>query len=216
MTSRRTTKASRPPVDWLTRSATRWIDDATGTHWELTATWALIDGRATMVGLDVRSFADLANGDREPIGDHPGEVTQRVLRGIPLSIIREQTRSQAAAAAVHNAEIMAGATLRMPGAEAELNAEAASFMDLANAYTAKGEPRKRTPAATEELLVEVARLYQKAMADYGTTPAKHVEEGLRAGGWPVSARKGRDQVRKWIQRARAARLIPPISERRSS
>lgn len=156
----------------------------------------------TMVGLDIHC------PDGQPV-----ELNQRVLRGIPISYVRDATRKRSAAVAQDQAKRLtqlaqAGGTL-----PSELLAgEASYFADLATAYTAKGEPRRRLPTISPGLLDEVARLYLSAVnKDGDKTPAKTVEEALRAAGTPV---RGRDQVRKWIQRAREAGLIPPTTERK--
>jgi hypothetical protein len=188
----------------------RWADGS-GAQWDLTAHWAVIDGRATMVGLDVRSFDDPV--DPQPIGDGPAEVTQKVLRAIPLTTVREATRSWGAARSLQNAAIMAGAVPPNEETAAALAEIVASFTATAASFTAKGVPRKRLPAAGSAELEAVAQLYLAAVASGDKTPAKSVEQALRSAGAKVNEVGGRDQVRKWIQRARERGLIPPVSGR---
>lgn len=204
VTTRRTRKVSQ--VQWLSALTgvspyTSWRD-STGHPWEITAHWAVVDGRATMVGLDIRSFRD-AGSERRQLQDGLGEVTQRVVRGLPLSQVREVTR----AALVQHAQLMTAHFTAPEDAD-----EAATFAEQTQVLTTKGEPRKRLPAATAALLEQVARLYLAAIAGGHKTPARVVEAQLREAGIPVSEQGGRDQVRKWIQRARERGLIPPVGE----
>ena len=81
--------------------------------------------------------------------------------------------------------------------------------EVASQLTKGGSPRKRRPAASGDLLAQVAAYYNEAVALGSKTPVKYAEDRLRAAGAPVSSRGGRVQVRKWVQRARQKGLIPP-------
>lgn len=198
-----------------------WADPS-GATWHVTARWVLLDGRLTLVGLDIRGFRGelYAEGGPDWVDGQPTELTQRVLRGIPLTRLRETTRAQGAAASLRNADLTKELAQSYVGTKAE--AQSAAFAAVlvedytraAATWTAKGEPRRRLPAATDALLKRVATLYDEAIFGGHTTPAKTVEATLRAEGVPISDRGGRDQVRKWIQRARERGLIPPVNERR--
>jgi hypothetical protein len=81
---------------------------------------------------------------------------------------------------------------------------------ITTSLTAAGTPRQRRRPASDDHLRLVAALYAEALAaGQHRTPARYVEQQLRQRGVQVSARGGRDQVRKWIQRARERGFIPP-------
>jgi hypothetical protein len=137
VTSRQTNKASRPAFTWLANllgesPRTQWVDES-GATWNLTAYWAVVDGRATLAGLDIHSFIDRPSGgggsQRTAINDRPVELTQRVLRGIPISRVRETTREQAAAEALRMAAFFGRpaqpGTVKIPG----MDATAAHYAD---------------------------------------------------------------------------------------
>lgn len=175
----------------------RWPDE--DGPWSITAHWAKIDGRLVIVGLDLRSFhdEDLGAGTtaRLPISDQLAEVTQRVLRGIPISSIRDRIRQQL----VHKSE----ATMFAAARDEDLAEHGEWAADRLTELTAKGEPRQRRQPAGEDLLRQVAKLYEQALAQGDKMPAKFVEESLRAAGEPrLSTKGGRVLVRQWIRRAR--------------
>jgi len=94
------------------------------------------------------------------------------------------------------------------------DAAAEEYAARVAALTTKGRIRRRQPPADRELLEQVAVFYQQAQADTvgRKTPAKYVEDRLRATGVPLSLGDSRAQVRKWIQRARDGGLIPRLGE----
>jgi hypothetical protein len=149
--------------------------------------------------LDIRSFTTDQEGEPSSLsyaGDSLREVTQRVVRGLPLAQIREEHRQRAISAAEYGVKQLADEHPYMP--------------QLLGALTAKGEPRKRAPSATDAELQHVANLYLAAVAAGHKTPAKTVEAALRAAGAPWlshDATSARNQVRKWIERARDRGLI---------
>jgi len=205
---------SRSETWLLLPASVRWPDAERG-PWVVTAHWAKVNERAVIVGLDIRSFDHLD----APIGDDLAEVTQRVLRGIPISQIRETTRDQVIAAhmmpslAIHSAPLVDGA--KAPADSMHPEDVAAIDQQATEAYralTAKGQPRKRRPPATEALLRTVAELYTHAVTSGDKMPAKYVEAQLRAAGEPrLSTKGGRVQVRQWVRRARERGYltIPP-------
>lgn len=189
-----------------------WVD-ASGATWGLDARWTLLDGRLTLVGLDIRGFRGQADGTQEWLDGQPAELTQRVLRGIPISRVREETRGMKAAAALRNAQLVSQHAQSHPDMAEVLGTLVSDYTELAEAYTAKGKPRKRLPAASSGLLDQVARLYLAAVAAGDKAPARTIEPLLRDAGWPVNPPpSGRHQVRKWIQRARERGLIPPVND----
>jgi hypothetical protein len=184
-------------------SSLRWPDDAG--PWEITAHWGQVNGRPVIVGLDVHSYAGQimrVDGSMEwrPVGDQLAEVTQGVLRGISITKIRDDTRE----ALIRNSE----ALLAVLPPEMELHAEWAA--DRLSTLTAKGERRKRRPAAGEDTLRLVAALYTEAIGRGDKAPAKYVEDQLRERGEPrLSTKGGRVLVRQWIRRARERGYLPP-------
>jgi hypothetical protein len=175
----------------------RWPDDG---PWWITAHWAQVDGRPAIVGLDIRSYFETSidDGDvvRTPVGDKLAEVTQRVLRGISISAVRDATRQQLLDSVSFTATLPAEDV-------AELADRGYWAAERLTALTAKGEPRKRRPAANDELLRHVAALYAYAVGSGDKAPAKYVEDQLRADGEPrLSTAGGRVLVRQWIRRAR--------------
>lgn len=62
-----------------------------GKDYAVTVHWAVVDGRAVPVGLDLRSFTQ-AKGKTEPLGGRFREVTSPVLRGLRLAEAVEQSR----------------------------------------------------------------------------------------------------------------------------
>jgi hypothetical protein len=177
-------------------ASVRWPDE-TG-PWLIATHWAQVEGRAMIVGLDVRSFYDkeLKDGSlvRVPVGGQWAEVTQRVLRGIHISQIRDLTRAHLR----RDAE----SALFSPAPQFVADHAQWAYERLAR-LTAKGEPRKRRPPAGDDLLRRVAALYEHAVENGDTKPAKYVEDQLRdAGEQRLSTKGGRVLVRQWIRRAR--------------
>ncbi|GGK41778.1 hypothetical protein GCM10010124_38230 [Pilimelia terevasa] len=174
--------------------------------WHVIPHWAMVDGKALLVGLDIRSFVEDMPDDardawpsRRPVAGHLQELTQKVLRGIPLSAVRDESRK-------HLADKLGALAGGLPDSPLQRRAG-----QHATAMTASGKPRRRRPSASDDLLVRVAQLYAKAEAvGQGRAPARFVEQELRREGFDVSTRGGRDQVRKWIQRARERKLLPPV------
>jgi hypothetical protein len=172
------------------------------TPWQVTPHWALVDGRAMLVGLDIRCFSEEYDRHGEPLPRRPTkgcfvELTQQVLRGISLSDVRAYSRAHLAGRFAQLSETCSPSPL---GDHAGA---------IAAALTAKGRPRKRRAPAQDELLIRVAQLYNAALSTGSAAPARHVEEQLRREGVEISTRGGRDQVRKWVQRARQRGFLPP-------
>jgi hypothetical protein len=192
----------------------RWPDDEG--PWLIAAHWAKVEGRPVIVGLDIRSYAD-EHCVRYPVGDDLAEVTQRVLRGIPISAIRDATREQL----IRNSEYLALGLFSVPlnsdeeppiARHPELMEHAKRAAEALSMLTAKGEPRKRRQAASDELLRRVAALYAYAVGSGDKAPARYVEQQLRAAGEPRLSFDGdsaRVLVRQWIRRARDRGYLDP-------
>jgi hypothetical protein len=189
-------------------ASVRWPDDDGA--WLITAHWAKVDDRPAIVGLDVRSYVDtdqLQDGSmmRYPVADDLAEVTQAVLRSIPISQIRDRTREQL----IRASESVLFTTA--PEVAAEHGDWAAERLAT---LTAKGEPRKRRPTANEDLLRHVAALYSRAVGQGDKAPAKYVAEQLSVEGEPrLSTTGGRVLVRQWIRRARERGYLPTKGEK---
>jgi hypothetical protein len=190
-------------------ASVRWPDEAG--PWLVTAHWAKVDGRAVIVGLDVRSYVDHPTGAdgsvmREPVSDQLAEVTQRVVRGLLISKIRDLTR----------ADLIGRSESVLFSSDPEIVADHGDWAaDRLDMLTAKGEPRKRRRPATEDLLRHVAALYTEAVGQGDTMPAKYVENRLRAAGELLPPLSSRVLVRQWIRRARQRKYLtirPPRSE----
>jgi hypothetical protein len=205
-------------VEWLTPNpidGKQPVFFVEGSPWHVTTHWAMVDGRATLVGLDIRSFTepwiqDPAHpgggyeGPREAVNPSLGlaEVTQKVLRGVSVAAVRDGSAAYMASA-LGTLSASLDAAYKRPTA---LSLHAA---EVASQLTQGGRPRMRRPAASDDLLSRVAGYYNEAVIAGSKTPVKYAEDRLRAAGAPVSARGGRVQVRKWVQRARQKGLIPP-------
>lgn len=205
-------------VEWLTPNpfdGKQPVFFEEGSPWYVTPHWAVVEGRATLVGLDIRSFTepwiwdpshpdDGYEGPREPVNPSLGlaEVTQKVLRGVSLAAVRNESAAHLSSA-LGTLSASLDATYMRPTALAVHAAEVASQL------TQSGRLRARRPPASDELLSRVAAYYNEAVAAGSKTPVKYAEDRLRAVGAPVSPCGGRVQVRKWVQRARQKRLIPP-------
>jgi len=187
-----------------------------GSPWHITPHWALVDGKAMMVGLDIRSFTEPwvkdpddpldggHEGPREPADPSLGlaELTQAVLRGVSISAVRSSS-------AAHLADVLGTFSAQLAAAFGSGTALGVRTGEVASQLTQGGSPRKRRPTASGDLLAQVAAYYNEAVALGSKTPVKYAEDRLRAAGAPVSSRGGRVQVRKWVQRARQKGLIPP-------
>ena len=208
-----------PDVEWLTPSPftgkqpTFWEP---GSPWHITPHWALVDGKAIMVGLDIRSFTEpWVEDPTDPDGGHEGprepadpslglaELTQKVLRGVSISVVRNES-------AAYLADALGTVSTQVDAAFGPGKPLAVRTAEVASQLTQGGSPRKRRPAAGDDLLSRVAAFYNEAVAVGSRTPVRYAEDRLRAVGAPVSDRGGRVQVRKWVQRARQKGLIPPV------
>lgn len=212
-------KSREPRVQWLTPNPFDgrqpiWYEE--GSPWRITPHWAEVDGKVMMVGLDIRSFtAPWVPDPDDPFGEgHEGlrepadpllgfaEVTQAVLRGVSISAVRSES-------AAYLAQALGTLSAQLDAAFGRATALGTHAGDVASQLTQGGSPRKRRLPADGGLLAQVALYYNEALSLGSKTPVKHAEERLRAAGISVSARGGRVQVRKWVQRARQKGLIPP-------
>jgi len=206
-------------VEWLTPNPMDGIQPVfyeDGSPWHVTPHWAMVDGQTILVGLDIRSFVepwiqdpghpdDGYQGPRQAVDPDHGlaEVTQRVLRGVSIAAVRRES-------AAHLAQAMGALAASLDAAYPSTTPLSRHAAEIASQLTQSGTPRKRRPAASDDLLSQVGTYYNEAVAVGSKTPVKYAEERLRAAGAPVSAHGGRVQVRKWVQRARQKGLIPPV------
>jgi hypothetical protein len=219
VTASRSEQTSRDQrVEWLTPNPMTGIQPVfceEGSPWHVTPHWAMVDGRATLVGLDIRSFEEPwiqdpghpdggYEGPRQAVDPDRGlaEVTQKILRGVSIAAVRRES-------AAHLAKGMSAFAASLDVAYPSTTPLSRHAAEIASQLTQSGTPRKRRPPASDDLLSRVAAYYSEAVAAGSKTPVKYAEERLRAAGDPVSACGGRVQVRKWVQRARQKGLIPP-------
>jgi hypothetical protein len=211
-------ESREPLIDWLTPNPFDGIQPVLfeeGSPWHVTPHWAEVDGKAILVGLDIRSFKapwvedpddpfEGHEGPREPADPSLGlaELTQAVLRGVSISTVRSKS-------AAYLADAFGSFSAQLAAAYGPRTALGVHLSETKSQLTKGGTPRRRQPPASETLLTQVAAYYNEAVALGSKTPVKDTEERLRAAGAPVSARGGRVQVRKWVQRARQKGLIPP-------
>jgi hypothetical protein len=205
-------------VEWLTPNpfdGKQPVLFEEGGPWHITPHWAFVEGRATLVGLDIRSFTEPWIEDpAHPDGGYEGprqavdlslglaEVTQKVLREVSITEVRNET-------AAHLANALGDLSSSLDEAYQRRTALSLHAAEVASSLTQSGKSRVRRPAAGDALLSRVAAYYNEAVRIGSKTPVKYAEDRLRASGAPVSERGGRVQVRKWVQRARQKGLIPP-------
>lgn len=203
--SSRDREQDKGAIEWLTPLpegedvTLLWPDQQDGPL-VLTCHWAFVDGRALMVGLDVRTFTG-TDGQRQAGPGGIREIRIDDLTSLSIREIRELSR----------AKLTGMAMTRLAGATRE--AERAPYGHVVTALTTRGTPRKRRPPADDALLRTVAQTYNQAMALGGTParrPAVYVTEELLQKGWEYDG----PAVRKLIQRARQQGLLPPATPRR--
>src|SRR5260370_713068 len=211
VTASRAEQTSRDQhVEWLTPNpidGKQPVFYEEGRPWNVTAHWAMVDGRATLVGLDIRSFVEPwiqdpghpdggYEGPRQAVGPDRGlaEVTQKVLRGVSIAAVRRDS-------AAHLAKAMSALAASLDAAYPRTTRLSRHAAEIALQLTQSGTPRKRRPPASDDLLSRVAAYYSEAVAVGSKTPVKYAEERLRAAGYPVSARGGRVHVGERGQRA---------------
>lgn len=200
------------PIEWLTPFPLDAIQPVHVTDddspWHVIPHWALVDGRAMLVGLDIRCFIEEYDQDgealpRRPVQESLVDLTQQVLRSVSLSAVRAESQTH-----------LADKFTRLANACSPDSALGDYTSNIAAALTATGRPRKRRAPAQEDLLTRVAQLYTAALSSGNSAaPVRYVEERLREDGIGISTRGGRDQVRKWVQRARQRGLLPPPPSR---
>lgn len=204
--SSRDREQDKDAIEWLTPLpegedvTLLWPDQQDGPL-VLTCHWAFVDGRALMVGLDVRTFTE-TDGQRQPGPGGVREVRIDDLTGLSIREIRELSRAKLTGMAMTRlAETTRRAAERLP------------YDQVVTALTTRGTPRKRRPPADDALLRIVADRYREALTLGGTParrPAVYVTEQLREKGWEYDG----PAVRKLIQRARQQGLLPPATPRR--
>jgi hypothetical protein len=176
----------------------------------LTCHLARVNGRTTLVGLDIRSFTEggsLAPGDvdGEVSGPVPGphgltEVNHPVLRSLRGGEIAEAARARLAA------QVASAAGAK--GWDASVREAAARTFEV---LTSPNRARPSGYRAASEQLQRVAELYLQAVAaggDSARRPSIYVHHGLTEDGLDVSL----NTVRGQIHRARVKGLIPPAKD----
>lgn len=202
-------RETKQEIDWLTPDQVSgevrlpWPDE--GGPFELTVHVARVDGRAIVVGLDIRSFRYVPpSGDRLPVNRETGlvEVNHPALRSLRPGEIAEAARREIA---VRAAMFLHGNSIEYGTPEQDAQARRDYERRLA-AVSEPGAARPPVRTGDTERLQMVASLYREALAaggDAARRPARYVEEQLRATGQEVTS----TQVRGQIYRARKAGLL---------
>jgi hypothetical protein len=190
---------SETDIRWLSQregaqAPESWFDPTTNSSWAVSVHWADINGVATPVGVDVRSF-----GPDGPVRTGLAEVTRGVLHRLPVATIIEGSLDRAIW--LHLAK---GGTTETDAASSRALLAADDRVDRR-----RGRPHEHSDAHYQE----VARLYREALA-LGPAgrrkPAKYVETQLLADRKRVDSP---DQVRKWIAEARRRGYLPAAQPR---
>src|SRR4051812_34113905 len=190
-------------VEWLTPAPDGttvelpWPDE--NGPFLLTCHLALVDGRALLVGLDVRSFRRVGHAGAAAGPHGLVEVNHPALRSLRAGEIAEAARAKLAATLAAQASSRRGT-----GAE---RAAAASRLEALTAPSAS-RPSGFRPASSQ--LEKVAELYRRVVAaggDHPRRPSIYVHQALAEEGSDVTL----NTVRGQIHRARAKGLIPPSS-----
>jgi hypothetical protein len=158
--------------------------DPDGHEWTLTVHWALVDGQAIPVGLDIHAFTPAGRRQATLTG---GTLNAAVLRSIRVGELIETTRQRG------NWQDR----LRATGRQTD---------------PVPVEPRKRGPGRPVDLgddfIAQVAALYHQAKAQGGEParkPWRYVADQLNTDG----ARNVTDgQLRNWSRRAKKLGLLP--------
>lgn len=189
-------------VDWLTPTPDGtpveipWPEESG--PFVLTCHLALVDGRAELVGLDVRSFTLSASGAPASGPSGLAEVNHPVLRSLRAGEIAEAARLRLAA------ELASQARSRRGSAEQRDEAK--------RRYTALTSPAPARPSGyrpASEQLEKVAALFHEALAaggDAAKAPSLYVHLSLSAEGSDITL----NAVRGQIHRARQKGLVPKI------
>jgi hypothetical protein len=158
--------------------------DPDGHEWTLTVHWALADGRATPVGLDIRAFTPSGRRRATPAG---GTLNAAVLRSIRVGELIEATRRRGN----WQDRLRAAGGTKNPAHE---------------------EPRRRGPGRPADLgddfIARVAAFYREAKAQGGEParkPWRYVTRQLNAQGMQ---RITDGQLRNWSRRAKRLGLLP--------
>lgn len=174
--------------------------------WRLQLDLAVVNGRPQVVGLHIKSYIEAVDEHDQPVRV-PGpqglaEVTHAVIRNLRMGQIAESASQLfAMAKTAHDFFETSDSEVQQRHRQ--------QLLELAN----RGTPRKRRPPADDDVLAQIAGLYEKALAAGGETarkPAKYVEGTLRQAGLEIDG----PAVRKLIARARAQGLLAPTTPRR--
>jgi len=199
--------AAAQGIEWLTNGAgvvLGWPDP--NGPWYVRLDLAKVDGRAQVVGLHIQSYVEGVDEHDQPLrvpGPHGlAEVTHAVVRDIRMGQIAESGRRLLSMA--ETAKALIGTS--DPAVRERITQQ---LLELTN----RGTPRKRRPPADDNVLAQIADLYQEAIAAggvLGRKPAKYVEDKLRQAGLEIDG----PAVRKLVARARSRGLLAPTTPRR--
>lgn len=164
--------------------------------------WGVVNGRAAVIGVDLRSFfsrqeARALEGitDARPVGGQWREVGTPAVRGLRLAEVAEATRSFL----MHDPSWLEAFAPPTPSQRDVLRGAQVALAD-------KPQPRRGPPAllSDEELEQVVAVAYRQG----GRRPVEAVREALTR--LPqFKGRVTREQAKKAVQRARDKAFLPP-------
>jgi hypothetical protein len=171
-----------------------WRDHVTRRTWAVVVHWADVDGCATAVGIDVRSFI----GD-SPLSSGLAEVNREVLHRLPVAAIIEGSLDRTSWL------FLARDAVGEPG-------NAAKATSLVHGEDRLSARRGRPQAHDDEHYQNVARLYEQALlgGQSRRKPALYIAKQLQAEGKTVDSPA---QVRKWVAEARKRGHLPPADLR---
>ena len=181
-----------------------------GQEFHVRTHWAQVDGRPTVVGVDLRSFQveerSIAEAlvPPEPVGGQWSEVTSPVVRALRIGSVAEG----------HRLEFMESYDVdieeRPESERGQLEADQAFWGT---------EPDRKKPGPAEQMTDDLLRsVVEPAYRRGGRKPVVAVQEALEAAGYPGSAwdpKKRRNvvspnQASAAVRKARAKGLLGPV------
>jgi hypothetical protein len=191
--------------------------EVNGRQLEVTAHFAIVGGRMTCVGLDVRSFWSPIGfrppEDKEqifPVGLEWTEITSPLLRGVRTAEVIESAYETSGSAIRSVLDSVVG-SLKEAGVPDGVADQMGPQLDALITKDIPGRRRGRKPLLDDDVLRDVvAKTYQEAPRK----PVQAVREALAAA---VPAYKGAvspDVARKAVATARARGFIPPANSGR--
>jgi hypothetical protein len=179
-------------VQWLGRHSITWPDPIRG-PWVIRFHWAVINGTAECVGLDVRSFRT------DDADTNPRSLPQGQLQPVTSTLLRQINPGERIAEARQIAAELREDIGRQPKKWKASKRTVAAAKTQAKVFRA--EPKRGRPPLPPSHFEEVARVYSEAMAT-NKKPTRAVQRHFRIGYSTAAA---------WVRRARDDDFLPPTS-----